>query len=166
MIQFPITDLLDQNQCFRFLLQTLHPDGLRCPRGHPLPDDQAPHDRKRAPLVTYRSRRCGAVFNLFVGTLWSGTQYDCATVVMVLRGFAQGTPNARDDDGDGFCEVHCNTMAGIWAGLGTDWRAFRGVHKKYLAQYMIVFEWAHNVKRVNGVFLRALMIAAYTYDPT
>ena len=57
-------------------------------------------------------------------------------------------------------------MAGIWAGLGTDWRAFRGVHKKYLAQYVIVFEWAHNVKRVNGVFLRALMIAAYTYDPT
>lgn len=24
---------------------------------------------------------------------------------------------ARDDDGDGICEVHCNTMEGIWTGL-------------------------------------------------
>ncbi|MCU0428221.1 MAG: transposase [Candidatus Kapabacteria bacterium] len=24
---------------------------------------------------------------------------------------------ARDDDGDGFCEVHCNTLEGLWAAL-------------------------------------------------
>ena len=92
MIQFPITDLLNQEQCYRFLLETLHPDGLHCPNGHPLPEGQAPHDRKRAPLVKYRCRSCGAVFNLFTGTLWAGTQYDGATVVMVLRGFTQGVP--------------------------------------------------------------------------
>ncbi len=72
---------------------------------------------------------------------------------------------ARDDDGDGFCEVHCNTMEGIWTGLRNYLRPFRGVHKKYLAQYVILFEWAHNLKRVNGAFLRALMIPGYTYDP-
>ena len=68
MIQFPITDLLDQDECYRFLLETLHPEGLQCPNGHPLREGQAPHDRKRAPLVKYRCRSCGAVFNIFTGT--------------------------------------------------------------------------------------------------
>ena len=41
---------------------------------------------------------------------------------------------ARDDDGDGKREVHCHTMKGTWTGLRNFLRAFRGVHKKYLAQ--------------------------------
>jgi hypothetical protein len=40
--------------------------------------------------VKYRCRECGAVYNLFTGTLWSGTHYDCKTIVVVLRGIAQG----------------------------------------------------------------------------
>ena len=66
----PANSLLDQEQCYRFLLETLHLDGLHCPNGHPLPEGLAPHDRKRAPLVKYRCRNCGAVFNIFTGTVW------------------------------------------------------------------------------------------------
>ncbi len=65
---------------------------------------------------------------------------------------------ARDDDGDGFCEVHCNTMEGIWTGLRNFLRPFRGVSKKYLAAYVAMFEWAHNLKRVTNAFLRALIL--------
>lgn len=72
---------------------------------------------------------------------------------------------ARDDDGDGFCEVHCNTMEGIWTGLRNFLRPFRGVHKKYLAQYVAMFEWAHNLKRVSADFLRTLMIPGFTFSP-
>jgi transposase-like protein len=61
---------------------------------------------------------------------------------------------ARDDDGDGVREVHCNTMEGIWTGLRNHLRTFRGVHKKYLGQYVAMFEWAHNLKRVTNDFLR------------
>ncbi|MBV7340221.1 transposase [Chloroflexi bacterium TSY] len=32
---------------------------------------------------------------------------------------------ARDDDGDGIREVHCNTMEGIWTGLRNFLRPFR-----------------------------------------
>jgi transposase-like protein len=64
---------------------------------------------------------------------------------------------ARDDDGDGIREVHCNTMEGIWTGLRNFLRPFRGVHKKYLAQYVAVFEWAHNLKTVTATFLRLVM---------
>jgi len=51
---------------------------------------------------------------------------------------------ARDDDGDGVREVHCNTMEGIWTGLRNFLRPFRDVNKKYLPQYVAMFEWAHN----------------------
>jgi transposase len=65
---------------------------------------------------------------------------------------------ARDDDGDGVREVHCNTMEGIWTGLRNFLRPFRGVHQKYLAQYVAVFEWAHNLKAVTATFLRLVMV--------
>jgi transposase len=64
---------------------------------------------------------------------------------------------ARDDDGDGLREVHCNTMEGIWTGLRNFLRPFRGVHKKYLAQYVAIFEWAHNLKTITAKFLRLVM---------
>ena len=40
---------------------------------------------------------------------------------------------ARDDDGDGVREVHCNTLEGLWTGLWEYLRPFRGVSKRYLA---------------------------------
>jgi len=64
---------------------------------------------------------------------------------------------ARDDDGDGKREVHCNTMEGIWTGLRNFLRLFRGVHKKYLAQYVAIFEWSHNLKKVTLKFLHLIM---------
>jgi len=73
MMRFPITDLLDEQECYDYLLRVLHPDGLECPNGHPLPPDQAPHDRSRDPLFAYRCRVCGCVFDIFTGTVWCGT---------------------------------------------------------------------------------------------
>jgi transposase len=64
---------------------------------------------------------------------------------------------ARDDDGDGVREVHCNTLEGLWTGLRNFLRPFRGVNKVYLGQYVTMFEWSHNLKRVTDAFLRALL---------
>jgi len=95
MIRFPLSDLLNEQECYDYLLRTLHPDGLCCRNGHSLPLDQAPHDRHRAPILDYRCRECGNVFNLFTNTVWEGTHYSCATVVLVMRGFVQGTPTLQ-----------------------------------------------------------------------
>jgi transposase-like protein len=65
---------------------------------------------------------------------------------------------ARDEDGDGIREVHCNTMEGLWTGLRNHLRPFRGVNKEYLKQYCAVFEWAHIYRRMTLAFLRAIMI--------
>jgi len=61
MMRFPIGDILDEQECYDFLMRVLHPEGLKCPNGYPLPPDQAPHDRHRAPIVDYRCRLCGTV---------------------------------------------------------------------------------------------------------
>ena len=95
MLRFPIHDLLDEQACYDYLLRQWHPDGLPCPNGHALPPDQAPHDRHRAPIMDYRCRTCGAVFNLFTGTHWCKTKYPCSTIVLILRGIAQGVPTAQ-----------------------------------------------------------------------
>jgi transposase len=314
MMLFPIHDLLDEQLCYDYLLNVLHPEGLHCPNGHPLPTDQAPHDRHRDPIFDYKCRICGGVYNIFTDTIWNGSRYSCATIVLIMRGIIQGIPTkhlaeelgidrshllklrheiqklaqaclpssplsnsqtesdemyqnagekgykhydpddpprrrankqrgrgtmendrppilgvvgresgqirltvcdntqqatvqphventtepnatvytdecsaynhigetgrshaavshsqkewARDDDGDGIREVHCNTNEGIWTGLRNFLRPFRGVHKKYLALYVGMFEWAHNLKKVSSDFLRSLMIPTFTFKPT
>lgn len=56
---------------------------------------------------------------------------------------------ARDDDGDGVREVHCNSCEGAGAGVRTFLRSFRGVHKKYLADYMATYETMTNAKSIS-----------------
>jgi transposase-like protein len=92
MLIFPINDLMSEQASYDFLLKVLHPDGLQCPQGHPLPSDQAPHDRHRDPLFDYRCRQCGAVYNIFSGTIWAKSRYRCSTIILIMRGIAQGTP--------------------------------------------------------------------------
>jgi transposase len=64
---------------------------------------------------------------------------------------------ALDLDGDGVREVHRNTQEGLWTGLRIFLSRFRGVSKWYLAQYVAMFQWAHNLKRVTDDYLRALL---------
>ena len=92
MMAFPITELLDEEACYEFLVSVLHPKGLQCPAGHRVEAGRAPHMNDRAPVVDYRCRRCGKVFNVFTTTLWKGTHYSCRQVVLLVRGFAQGVP--------------------------------------------------------------------------
>ena len=72
----------------------------------------------------------------------------------------------RDEDGDGFCEIHSNTMEGIWTGLRNHLRRFRGVSKSYLAQYVAVFEIAYNHSGQFFALLRAMLLPDFTFAPT
>ena len=106
MLRFPLDGLLDEQACYDFLLRILHPDGLHCPHGHPLGAAQAPHRRRRPIIPDYRCRQCGAVFNLFTGTLWWKTCYRCSTIVQILRGIAQGIPTLHLSDELGINRTH------------------------------------------------------------
>jgi transposase-like protein len=89
---FPINELMDEQACYDFLLSVLHPEGLHCCNGHALPANQAPHDRHRAPIMDYRCRQCGSVYNIFSNTIWSKSHYSCSKIVLIVRGIAQGVP--------------------------------------------------------------------------
>jgi transposase len=62
---------------------------------------------------------------------------------------------ARDDDGDGVREVHCNGCEGPGAALRTYLRGFRVVNKRYLWDYVAVFEAATNSKRITTSMIQA-----------
>jgi transposase len=64
---------------------------------------------------------------------------------------------ARDDDGDGIREVHTNTAEGMWTGLRTFLRPFRGVHKRLLSGYVAIHEFRINLKRISISFIAALV---------
>ena len=63
------------------------------------------------------------------------------------------------------CQVRDTRLEGIWTGLRNFLRPFRGVSKWFLSQYVAIFEWAYNLKRITRAFLRAMMIPC-TPEPT
>lgn len=64
---------------------------------------------------------------------------------------------ARDDDGDGFCEVHVNTMEGFWSLLRSWLRPHRGISQAYLPLYLGFFEFVHNVRRRGKALLDSIL---------
>jgi transposase-like protein len=64
---------------------------------------------------------------------------------------------ARDDDGDGFCEVHVNTREGFWSLLRGWLRPHRGISQERLPLHLGFFELVHNVRR-RGKALLAWLI--------
>ncbi len=64
---------------------------------------------------------------------------------------------ARDDDGDGFCEVHVNTMEGFWSLLRSWLRPHRGIPQESLPLYLGFFEFVHNIRARGKRLLGALI---------
>jgi transposase len=64
---------------------------------------------------------------------------------------------ARDDDGDGVCEVHVNTMEGFWSLLRSWLRPHRGISQEKLPLYLGFFEFVHNVRKRGKALLPALI---------
>lgn len=54
---------------------------------------------------------------------------------------------ARDEDGDGFHEVHVNTMEDFWSLLRSWLRPHRGISQEYLPDYPGFFEFIRNARQ-------------------
>lgn len=64
---------------------------------------------------------------------------------------------ARDEDGDGFHEVHVNTLEGFWSLLRSWLRPHRGISQEKLPWYLGFFEFIHNVRRRGKSLLHSLL---------
>jgi transposase len=91
---FSIQSFMDEDACFRFLLDLFHPKGLPCPRCQ-AQDGFATHRYFREPVLDYRCTACGRVFNAWTGTVFQGTHYRPSTLILIIRGFAQGVSTAQ-----------------------------------------------------------------------
>ena len=66
---------------------------------------------------------------------------------------------ARDEDGDGFCEIHVNTIEGFWSLLRSWLRPHRGISQDKLPLYLGFFQFMHNAHRRGKALLGALIAA-------
>ncbi len=69
---------------------------------------------------------------------------------------------ARDEDGDGFCEVHVNTIEGVWSLLRSWLRPHRGISQNKLPLYLGFFQFVHNARRRGGALLGSLIAVLLT----
>ena len=69
---------------------------------------------------------------------------------------------ARDADGDGLYEIHTNTIEGVWTTVRNFLRPFRGVHKKFLSNYIAICEFVMNLKSVSVDFISKLVKSTYS----
>ena len=77
--------------------------------------------------------------------------YDHKTVYHSTREYA------RDEDGDGFHEVHVNTIEGFWSLLRSWLRPHRGISQEHLPLYLGFFEFVHNANNRGKRLLDALL---------
>jgi len=69
---------------------------------------------------------------------------------------------ARDEDGDGFYEVHVNTMEGVWSLLRSWLRPHRGISQEKLPLYVGFFQFMHNVRCRGRGLLQPMLSALLT----
>lgn len=92
-MDFPIAHLMDERACYNELLGWLHPLGLACPRCHRRV--RWVHRYYRDPVLDYRCKGCGKVYNAFTGTVFAKTRRRPSELVLILRGISTATPTAR-----------------------------------------------------------------------
>jgi len=73
---------------------------------------------------------------------------------------------ARDEDGDGFHEVHVNTQEGCWSLLRSWLRPHRGISQEKLPKYLAFFEFVHNVKNRGKALICSLLENFLCKKPT
>ncbi len=95
MIDFPIGELLDEDECLEWLEKYLHPDGLECPRCASSERRVAQRNGAAAQWTAYRCKACDRYHSILTGTVFEKTRQAPSTIVLILRGIAKGEPTAR-----------------------------------------------------------------------
>jgi transposase-like protein len=92
MIDFPITDLMDEAACVEWLERHLHPTGFVCP--HCGSVDRRLF-RAQGWFPAYRCRSCDGYYTLLSGSVFAKTRQQPSTLVMLIRGVTKGESTAR-----------------------------------------------------------------------
>src|SRR5215207_10555944 len=91
---FPITELLDEHESRAWVEKYFHPKGLRCPGCEATREQAREFRRHKRGFVDYRCHTCQRTYNLYTGTIFSGSNLEPRRVVLLLRGVCKGEPSA------------------------------------------------------------------------
>jgi transposase-like protein len=91
MIDFPIGELLDEDECLEWLERYLHPDGLECPR---CGSGERRVAQRNGRWSAYRCKACDRYHSILTGTVFEKTRQAPSTIVLILRGIAKGETTA------------------------------------------------------------------------
>jgi transposase-like protein len=90
-MEFPITELLDEENSAAWLLEHFHPKGLKCPKCKQGVEHSRKFGRTQASaLDVQRCKDCGTIYNLYTGTVFQGSQWTPQQVVLLMRGICKG----------------------------------------------------------------------------
>ena len=92
MLDFPMTDLLDDHRCTNGLERHLPPEGWTCPHCGRL---ERRRFRHQGHVPAYRCRVCYGSDTLRTGTVFAKPHQPPATLVLLRRGRATGASTAR-----------------------------------------------------------------------
>ena len=91
MMEFPITELLDQEQSEQWVIEHFHPEGLKCPRCKAgVEEAYAFRQTVRSQLQVYRCKHCRQTYNLYSGTVFEQRHLTVQQAVLLLRGILKG----------------------------------------------------------------------------
>jgi transposase-like protein len=93
-MEFPIIDLLSQEQSEAWIMDYFHPDGLKCPRCRASVADAYVHRQTRkSGLTVYRCKHCRQIYNLYSATVFQQCHLTPQQVILLLRGVVKGEPS-------------------------------------------------------------------------
>jgi|SRR5690606_8351469 len=92
MIDFPIDELLDEDVCHRYLLNRLHPQGLKCLH---CGNDGRYTVKKNKWFDGYKCTSCKKYYTMYSGTVFEKTRQSASKLVLILRGISKGESTAR-----------------------------------------------------------------------
>jgi transposase-like protein len=87
---FPEAESLDERQSIEWVEKYLHPRGLRCPGCDATTGYAREFRVQKRGSVDYRCRRCQSAYNLYTSTIFSGSNLEPRTVLLLLRGMCRG----------------------------------------------------------------------------
>ena len=81
MVGFPIDELMDEDVCHLYLLNRLHPDGLKCPHC----GGEGRYTAKRNTWFDgYSCTSCKRYYTMYTGTVLDRTRQSASKLVLVL----------------------------------------------------------------------------------
>ena len=93
-MDFPLTELLDEESSLDWLTRHFHPEGMRCPTCGQASCEARPfRETASSQLTTYRCCGCERAYNLYTGTVFQGRHLRPQQAVLFLRGVSKGEPS-------------------------------------------------------------------------